>query len=339
MNRQFAIMRRSAREGLEWIGLLWDSLIIVLVALNLALIVFDSLFAAEVFANLVGAVSPAFRHWYAETIHAHFFTIDLYFVAVFALDVLMGWSVAIWRRTYHRWFFYPFVHFYDVLGCIPLVGFRWLRVLRVIALMVRLQRIGVIDIRDWYVYSVFYKYYSILLEEISDRVVVNVLGGVQEEVRSGGGNLSRRIVTDIVQPRKETLVTAIQTRAGHAVGDVYTANREQIQNYVSSMVDRAVAGNTAVSNLERIPMLGRAVTHSIEWAIRDTVNNVLDELVEGLNSNEFDTMVQRLTESVFDMLLQEQNLNNDPDIDRVIVEVIDLLKEQVSVQRWKQEYA
>lgn len=338
MSRRLPPIRRPARMTLEWAGLFWDVAIIGLVAINLGLIVFDTLFAAELFANLVGAVSPAFRDWYANTIHEHFFTIDLYFVTVFLLDVLIGWSVAVWRRTYHRWFFYPFVRWYDVLGCIPLAGFRWLRVLRAIALAVRLQRLGVIDIRNWRAYAFLRKYYDILVEEISDRVVENVLSGVQEEVHSGGGELSRRVITDVVQPRKQYLVKAVRTRAERTVTAAYANNRAEIQGYIAGLVDKAVSGNTAIAGLERIPMLGAAVTRSIEWAIRDAVNNVLDEAVAGLGSEDFDTMVQNVADSVFDMLLDEQAAA-DPEVNRAISEVIDLLKEQVRVQRWKETYA
>ncbi|HBZ99013.1 MAG TPA: preprotein translocase subunit SecA, partial [Pseudomonas sp.] len=52
------------------------------------------------------------------------------FVAVFLLDVLLGWTVALFERRYARWYYYPFAHWYDVLGCIPLAGVRWLRGLR-----------------------------------------------------------------------------------------------------------------------------------------------------------------------------------------------------------------
>lgn len=332
------LLRRPVRVGLAWADVVWDVGIMVLVVLNLALIVFDTLFAAGVFADLVGAISPAFRHWYAQTVHANFYTIDLYFVAIFALDVLIGWAVAIWRRTYHRWFFYPFVHFYDVLGCIPLAGFRWLRALRVFALMVRLQRLELIDVRNWYVYGVVYKYYSILVEEISDRVVVNVLDGVQDEVKSGGGELSRRVITDVVQPRKQDLVSTIRGRAENTVTRTYEANREQIQTFVARMVDRAVAGNTAVAGLERIPMLGAAATRSIEWAIRDAVNNVLDEVVAGLDSDEFDAMVQNIADTVFDMLLEEEAAADQAEVKQAVVEIIGLIQEQVKKQRWKEIY-
>lgn len=338
MSARLPLFRRPAKATLEWAGVIWDIGIMVLVTLNLALIVFDTLFVAEAFAGFVGSIAPGFHQWYESRVHENFVTIDLYFVAVFVLDVLIGWTVAVWQRWYHRWFFYPFVHWYDVLGCIPLAGFRWLRVLRVIALVVRLQRLNVIEVRNWRAYAFFKKYYDILMEELSDRVVENVLDGVQDEVRSGGGELSRRVITEIVQPRKQKLVETVSERVERAVSRTYDVNRDEIQTYVAKLVDRAVTGNAAIASLERVPMLGTAVTRSIDWAIRDSVNNVLDEAVAGLDSQEFESLVQHVADSVFDMLLDEETAS-DPEIREAILELLDLLKAQVRVQRWKETYA
>ncbi|MDT0618121.1 ion transporter [Salinisphaera sp. P385] len=332
------VIRPSGRGTLAWAGLAWDLTVLALVAINLGLILFDSLFVIETFAAGVAWLSPAVHDWYAATVHEHFATIDLYFVAIFIADVLIGWGLAIWYQRYHRWFFYPFVHWYDVLGCIPLAGFRWLRVLRVLALGIRLQRLGLIDVRQWRAYAFAKKYYDILVEEVSDRVVVNVLDGIQEEVRSGGKDLTTRVLQEIIQPRRQQLVNVISQRIEAAVTKAYGDNRDEIQGYVSKLVNRAVSDNVAIAGVERVPMLGAAVTRSLEWAIRDAVNSVLDEAVTGLESDEFDDMVQHIADSVLAQLLETQ-ASVSPDINEAIVEVVELLKEQVRVQRWKETYA
>lgn len=332
------VIRPSGRGTLAWAGLAWDLTVLALVAINLGLILFDSLFVSETFAAGVAWLSPGVHDWYAATVHEHFATIDLYFVAIFIADVLIGWGLAIWYQRYHRWFFYPFVHWYDVLGCIPLAGFRWLRVLRVLALGIRLQRLGLIDVRQWRAYAFAKKYYDILVEEVSDRVVVNVLDGIQEEVRSGGKDLTTRVLQEIIQPRRQQLVNVISQRIEAAVTKAYGDNRDEIQGYVSKLVNRAVSDNVAIAGVERVPMLGAAVTRSLEWAIRDAVNSVLDEAVTGLESDEFDDMVQHIADSVLAQLLETQ-ASVSPDINEAIVEVVELLKEQVRVQRWKETYA
>src|SRR5690554_8117531 len=154
---------RPLNPALERLHLVWDLLILVLVTINLTLLLFDSLFLLGPLNDAFAAIAPGLHAAYDRHIHANFIEIDLLFVAVFVLDVLLGWAVAVAERRYHRWFFYPFVHWYDVLGCIPVGGFRLLRLLRVISLLHRLHRLGLIDVRRWYLYRTVAKYYDILL--------------------------------------------------------------------------------------------------------------------------------------------------------------------------------
>src|SRR5699024_635131 len=135
----------------------------------------------------------------------------------FVLDVVLGWTVAVVKKQYYRWYFYPFIHWYDVLGCIPVAGFRLLRILRVISILLRLQHLGIIDMRNWAIYRHLMVYYDIVVEEVSDRVVINVLSGAQREIRSGGNVLTQRVVREVVRPRQKQLVTAASSRIEQAV--------------------------------------------------------------------------------------------------------------------------
>jgi hypothetical protein len=324
-------IRRTPRDRLL---LLWDLAIMVLVVINLVWIIFDTLFSIHAVANGIGALWPAFRAWYANTIHRHFFTIDLGFVAVFVIDVLAGWALAIVERRYERWFFYPFVRWYDVLGCIPVAGFRFLRVLRLISLIVRLQLYGVIDIRRWALYRHALLYFDIVVEEISDRVVLKVLAGVQDEVKSGGQALIRRVITDVIEPRRERLGRAASQQLEAAITHAYRTNRRQIQTYAAQIAHRAVDDNPALRNLERMPMLGAFVSQALDQAIREAVTHVLDEAVAGLASAEFDTLVQNITDSAITRVLAAE-ASEASEIRDVVIEVLDLVKDQVAVQRWR----
>ncbi len=327
-------IRRTPRDRLL---LLWDLAIMVLVVINLVWIIFDTLFSIDAVANGIGALWPAARAWYANSIHRHFFTIDLGFVAVFVIDVLAGWALAIAEHRFARWFYYPFVHWYDVLGCIPAAGFRFLRVLRLISLTVRLQRYGVIDIRRWAAYRHALVYYDIVAEEISDRVVLKVLTGVQDEVRSGGRALTRQPITQVIEPRRERLGRAASQQLETAVTSAYQANREEIQAYAAQVIHRAVDDNPALRNLERMPMLGSFVSQALDHAIRDAVHNVLEEAVAGLSSAEFDALVQNITDSAIARLLAAE-ADEAAEIRDAVIEILDLIKDQVAVQRWRQDF-
>ncbi|WP_262927199.1 ion transporter [Phytohalomonas tamaricis] len=315
--------------------LIWDFFIIALVAINLALIVFDALYALTPLPRLMEAISPAMNAAYNDYVHANFFTIDLCFVAIFALDVLVSWAVAIAEKRYHRWFFYPFVHWYDVLGCIPLAGFRILRVLRVIGLIVRLQRSGLIDIRQWAIYDFCDKYYQILLEELSDRVMVKALTTAQEEI-GDNGQLTARITQDVFLPRKERLIEDISQRLQGMIDHSYYHNRQQINDYLGDLVHNAIHENPEIRRIKRMPF-GDSIVQTMDSALNDVIRRTLHEVVEGMHTPGFKQMTSSLADSGFDALLSN-NAHANAEIERALVDTLEAIKAQVQVRRWRERY-
>ena len=97
---------QSLSPALERAHLAWDLLVIALVIVNLFLLLVDSLFLLPPLNAAFEATAPGLHESYSQIIRANFIAIDLAFVAIFLLDVLLGWAVAIAERHYHRWFFY-----------------------------------------------------------------------------------------------------------------------------------------------------------------------------------------------------------------------------------------
>lgn len=320
----------------ERIHLVWDLAIIALVIANLTLLLVDSLFLVPPLNAGFEALAPGLHGAYARHVHANFFAIDLTFVAIFLLDVLAGWAAAIAERRYHRWFFYPFVHWYDVLGCIPLTGFRLLRVLRVFSLLHRLQRLGLIDVRRWALYGIATKYYDILMEELSDRIAIRLLDSVQDQVR-GEESLSKRLVEDVVMPRREALIHELSRRLEDMAGSAYRANRGDLMRYVSALVGRTLEESPEIHRLRRLP-LGDQVARSLDDTLSDIACRLVDEAIEGLRSPEFNALVERLADSGLDAWLRVDD-ESDHIAEQVMVDMLEVLKEQVGRQQWKDKYA
>lgn len=325
--------RRSSPLG-ERLLMIWDLAVVVLVAINLALLLFDSLFLIPPLNSAFGAVAPGLHAAYDTYIRANFVEIDLCFVAIFLLDVLLGWAIAIAQRRYARWFFYPFVHWYDVLGCIPLAGFRLLRVLRVISLLIRLQRLGLIDVTRWRLYRFYRTYYGVLMEEISDRVAINLLGDLQKEIRNSK-HLTQRISNEVIQPRKAALVDEIASRLERTVSKGYAENHQQVHRYVAALVARTMEENEELRRLRRLPM-GDAVAESIERSLSDIASRVVHEAIDGLRSPHFHSLMTDLVGSGLDAWLQVDD-KTDRVTQQVLIDMLELLKEQVAIKRWKSE--
>ncbi|WP_043528390.1 ion transporter [Litchfieldella xinjiangensis] len=327
---------RTPNSRLERLHVAWDLFIIALVIINLSLLLFDSLFLVPPLNSAFEAVAPGLHGFYDQQIHANFLRIDLAFVAIFLFDVLLGWAVAIAERRYHRWFFYPFVHWYDVLGCIPLSGFRLLRVLRVVTLLYRLQRLGLIDVKRWYIAGFVAKYYDILLEELSDRIALRMLSTAQDQVRSSE-SLSRRLVDDVIMPRKQQLMREITGRIEEMAGNAYARNQGDLMRYVSALVGRTLAESREIQRLKRLPMGGQ-VASALDDTLSDIACRLVHEAVEGLRSPEFNTLLERVTDSGFDAWLQVDN-RTDRITEHVLVDMLEVVKEQVARQNWKKKYA
>ena len=128
---------------LVWFAI--DFLMLGLLIINLAFIIFDSVYGFDIVRNGLGSISPAINDFY-QPIHNNFIVYDLAFVAVFLTEFMVRWVYAVKAKMYDRWYFYPFIHWYDIIGCIPVGSFRFLRILRVISIIYRLHQYKVIDV-------------------------------------------------------------------------------------------------------------------------------------------------------------------------------------------------
>jgi hypothetical protein len=129
----------------------------------------------------------------------HFWKIDLPFLILFWIEFAARWTLAVRRRTYARWYFYPIFYWYDLLSLIPVTALRPLRLLRVVSIYMRLRqselsRVG----RDFLSRGVAY-ISNIITEEVSDRVAVRILDEYREEIVDG---THVRIARSTVEPRR-----------------------------------------------------------------------------------------------------------------------------------------
>ena len=314
---------------------LLDFLMITLLVVNLAWIVFDWLFEYELIRSYLHQVAPAFTDSYAANIHPRFILIDLMFVSVFLTEFFIRWAMAVYHRMYHRWFFFPFIHFYDLLGCIPVGGFRFLRLLRIISITYRLQKNGIIDLSDTAPVRFSRKYYGILLEELSDRVTLNILTDIQQEVRNGGPVVDR-IVNEVVMPQRESLVEWMSHRIEKVARHNYDGYRDDIQSYVQERINTAVDENEEFARLEQIPIFGSLVRNTIEKAIGDIVFSVINGIMQDLASERNRVLINETADILFDAILLKEE---DTELNRLVVDTVDrsleIVKQQVQVQQWK----
>ncbi|OZG70179.1 hypothetical protein BTA51_27275 [Hahella sp. CCB-MM4] len=316
---------RQSKEGI-WFAV--DLMMLLLLGINLTLIIIDSIyrldFIESFIASEVSLLEPPLT-W----LKMHFFVIDAVFVSIFLSEFCIRWLVAVRHATYHRWFYYPFIHWYDLVGCIPLTGARMLRFLRVFSIIYRLHKYRIIDIRQSSVYQFLAFYYDVLLEELSDRVIIKVLSGIQRDIEHDN-TLNHRIINELVTPRLErlsasgALITSSIAQAMHSEAD------HPFSVQLRKSVVSAMRNNEDLVRLKSVPFVGDQLVRELETAVAqiviDTIAGLIGELPDLMKAESLRESL-RTGEAAWTDLDQE--------ILDLIHEILEFAKSQVARQQWK----
>ncbi|MCK5101827.1 MAG: hypothetical protein KAR17_03395 [Cyclobacteriaceae bacterium] len=312
-----------------------DIFMMVLLIINLSLIIFDWIFSISLIGQILQEHLPDFYSIYYDNIHINFSTIDLAFVAVFLSEFIFSWILAVIQKIYHKWFFYPFLHWYDLVGCIPVGSLRFVRILRVFSILVRLQNLKIIDLSNTYIYTSLKKYYGIVVEEVSDRVVVNILEGVQEEISSGGPVVDS-IINEVIRPKQDLLVEWISRRLENALERDVLIRKHEIEAYVENLISEGLGKNSELKIIEQLPIMGKLITETIENTISDVINNIIEKALTDLASYKNRALVNDATNVILNSI---EHKDEESDLNEIFsdisIEVIEIIKKQVQIQKWK----
>lgn len=330
------INRENLRSSHQMIWLLIDFLMLGLLIINLSLLIWDSIYNFVAIQDLLNQHLPAVNAAY-QPVHINFIFYDLVFVSIFITEFFLRWGYSIKAKVYDRWYFYPFIHWYDLVGCIPVGSLRFLRVLRVISIIYRLHQYKIIDFTSTRLYQFVMFYYDAFMEELSDRIVLKVLSGVQDEVKRGSP-LLEKIQHDILYPRRSMLSDWLSDRVAQAAQQGYIPNRGALRGYLENRVDNALKQNLELSRLKYLPVVGPTIRDTLENAVGDIVANVIHQILDDLASSTNHAFI----EDIVNVFLPEpgKSLTEDGEKEALItlmLEVIEAIKGQVHVKHWREQ--
>lgn len=327
----FRINRENLRNSHEGPWLLLDIIMLGLLLLNLLFLLFDGLYNTAFIQDTLRAWSPSFTALY-DPIHKNFILVDLVFITIFLTEFFIRWIVAIRKEEYLRWYFFPFIRWYDLVGCIPLGGTRIFRFLRIFSILYRLHKNQIIDLNDTGIYRFFAFYYDVFVEELSDRIVVKVLTDAQQDI-AAGSPLIDEITQNVLAPRRPVISSWLSNIVNHFGLSIHDSEHgDVIRRHIKDSVGKAVRENKQVSSLSFVPVLGRTIEDTLESAVTDIVNTSLVNLLTDLEAKDIEDFIRS---GMKDFTPEEQNLDKEFLI--VINECIEAIKGHVSQQRWKSE--
>ena len=305
---------KQHRHEAPW--LVVDLFVLLLISVNLLWLLLDKLLLDSGAGILLNQFRPDIAPWYEQHWHRPALLFDTVLTGLLIGELLLRWGLAVRGKTYHRWFFYPFIHWYDVLGCLP--GLQALRLFRLVSIFYRLNRMGLLLFGTGLIDTV-QKYYNVILEEISDRIVLNVLEGVQQEIRSGGP-VSEQVRARILDPHRQALVQWVAVSLSQVTAHSYRQHEQALAVYLEQVI-------------------AEAVRNSPEWheVVSGLVNAVVARILRDLGQPD------NLALGVLSGSLYDNFTRPDPQlshtVEQIALEAIDLIKAQVSIQQWKREEA
>ena len=332
----FTINRQNLKNSHQVVWFVLDFLMLGLLFLNLGLLILDATYSFVAVQRLMARHLPVLNDLY-RPVHEHLLFVDGVFVAIFLGEFFARWAYSVRARVYDRWYFYPFIHWYDLVGCIPVASLRFLRVLRVISIIQRLHKHRIVDLGKWRVYQLLSFYVEAFVEELSDLVVTKVISGVQEEVKRGSP-LFDRIQHDILRPRRTMISDWLSGRLAVASQQGYVPHQHALRRYLEDRVANALKQNHELTRLRDLPMVGPVLQKTLESSVGDIVASVIDQILIDLSSASNHAFIEDIVEAFLPARSDSGDgaaPQNDALI-QLILEILEAVKGQVALKRWRE---
>ncbi len=324
-----ALLPLSGKKPSRW-SLAYDMIMVASILINLLFLALEYILGAGYvwvhdLMQWLHVSAPAQESLRSNISHANtFFTIFL------IIELLIRWAVAIVQRRYYRWFFFPFVHWYEVLGCFAIL--RPLRLLRVLVIAYRLYLLGYpILPRSWIKQGKFY--YELVLEELSDRIVLHVLGSVTAELNNNQTHYV--LIEKIIERHRAHISRAIVEVLEASIPSALKQHEQEIGRYVANAVERSLQNTPELQQiLHLMPVVGGLLSQRLEAIGARIGENLTQELISPLTQTPnplYNEVASHIAQLHFPAPALEAL------IDSVTLEAIEVLREQVSIQQWKIE--
>jgi hypothetical protein len=336
--RMFKIDMQKLRSA-DSSHLFWmDLLMLIIVAINLLYLFFGFLFQFHVVQVSVHHISDGFFNWYSQVLYPNVLRYDLVFVGIYVAELIFRWIRSIYRKKYDNWWFYPFVHWYDVMMCIPIInGLNFFGFIRLFGLVYRLQRLGVFDLTKTFVFKKSAFVSEVIVEEVADRVIAKMISMTQEEVQKGSP-LVEKIVQNVIKPKEDIIVNYLTNRIGQSMNMAYSQSRGELKEYTQKILTEAIHENQELKTLNYIPGLGNFIKETLDRAVADITFNTIDKLMQDIIDPNNTRGIKEVTHALIETFLDSQHPEGK-ELNKTIISIINdalqEIKDNVNQKEWK----
>ncbi|MDO4223575.1 MAG: preprotein translocase subunit SecA [Acinetobacter sp.] len=322
-------------KTLAWrIFLIYDIFMMILIFINLSCLVIDGILMSDFavwFAHLIHV--PVALIDYKAIIHPWVDVTEHWFTLLLIVELFVRWGVAIYQKHHPRWFFFPFVHWYEVLAIIPIL--RFLRLFRAAIIAYRLHEMGFHIIpKNTYKKAEFY--YFLILEELTRRIALTGISAIERELKNS--STLKHIIHDMLNQHRHLFAETLSELLQKSLATALLQQQRQMSHNVGQIVNKAIEDTPELHQLLRLlPVIGSRLEHQIQSIGQRLGENITHSLVQPFveHSEEIaNDTYQLIAEKASQTELDTPRLNAL--VQSVVFESLEIVRKQVKTKKWEE---
>ncbi len=341
--------RKVSNHTGTWYSIFYDVIMLFVISIDLLFILVDNILMSDALTNFSNYLAYEFHFVFLSKVianyggygyglfnHTYISMIGGFFTLFLIGELLVRWLIAIIFKHYYRWFFFPFVHWYEVLGCFPQL--RAFRLLRAIAIGRRLYQMGYRFLPEKWLETMKF-YYSVVLEELSDKVLLTAVDNIRIQLDSSVDNqaLVKKTIDNNRENIEEMILSMLRTElAPRLRAELMPANQNSpVATHVGLAIADAVEKTPEIKLvLAKIPIAGNMIKSQLMGISEKVGYNIADAVGKRLLQDEvLDEIFVSIAHGV------SQINPNTPALEALIADIIDegltAFEEQIKIQQWQ----
>ncbi|WP_019673460.1 hypothetical protein [Psychrobacter lutiphocae] len=320
------------------LALTYDILMLAVIIIDLTIISLDLLLMSKFAAQVADWLNlTQYLLVYTEGVHFPLRVLGGFFTIFLIVELGLRWLLSIIQKEYSRWFFFPFAHWYEVLGCFP--QFRALRLLRAFFIGRKLYQLGYQVLpKKWIASGKFY--YDVIFEELSDRVILTATDNLRQQFADEQAN--QRFINETLNKNR----AQIERMLASMLKQELTPKLQQLAHNDASKQLASEVGSAVQDALYHTPELRRYLR--LIPIAGGLIESQLHSISQNIGENITETLIRHFTqphiaEPIIDEVAQTiANIDLDnPELEQLVSSIVNdgltAFEQQVKVQQWKHQ--
>ncbi|MFW1735820.1 preprotein translocase subunit SecA [Acinetobacter sp. ULE_I001] len=318
-----------------WIAFGYDIFMMFIIVFNLFCLCANAFLMSNFGDWLFNEIHlPQVLQYYKTDLHPWVIKTESWFITFLIVELGIRWLIAIINKHHARWFFFPFIHWYEILAIIPYL--RFLRLIRVGIIAYHFHELGYKVIPDNILKRVLF-YYRVLMEELSDRVVITVIDGIKQELDTSSSH--KKIIHDLIDHHRDRFAQTLAEVLQESLATELKAQSHVITHNVGQIVRQAIEDTPQLTQLLRmIPIAGSMIENQIQNIGQQLGENITQGLVQPFTQGNLQN--PNATYQLISTKLSQLNIENqklEELVESIVYESLESLRKQVKVKQWQLE--